>query len=298
MSIRRVYRIGFTLIELLVVVATLGLMVALIVPAMTLTASESRRLRSLDNLKRIGQCSFTWSEGRADGIIHPQSSSGETNWRGLGAFDWGGSDGTDPFYVGNIPPNFGAQTRPLSKLCTSGRTLMFSDFSAFHAPADVGQTPNPNYWDPWVDSTTSMALSKGTSYQGDFIWFNAGGVGLRFGTFMRPRDLMPVPSETTLFYESRFGQAFISSQEFIDGGAFGGTAVDVPGWYGDKSKFCVLFADLNAHMVKVRSQGDLFPISSFDPVVYPNRSVMARGPGWRIDCFPAPFIEEHSIGDP
>ncbi len=72
----------------------------------------------------------------------------------------------------------------------------------------------------------------------------------------------------------------------------------MPGWYGDKSKFGVLFADLSVRTIRLNKSGDMYPIDSFDPVKFPNRLVMARGPGWRIDCFPAPWIEEHYEGDP
>ncbi|MCZ6681963.1 MAG: hypothetical protein O7B26_02195, partial [Planctomycetota bacterium] len=86
---------------------------------------------------------------------------------------------------------------------------------------------------------------------------------------MRPHNLIPVPAETTLFYEARFAQAFIASQEFVDGGGFGGgTPVTVPGWYGDKSKFGVLFADQSVRTIRVNQSGDMFPIDSFDPVKF------------------------------
>src|SRR5262249_24184010 len=141
---------------------------------------------------------------------------------------------------------FAAKTRPLSKLCSTGNTLMLDDFSVFHAPADQGDAPNPNSGPGSNDAAISMAKAYGTSYQGDFLWIPSGNTGQRFGMFMRPLNMVPAPSETTLFYEARFAQAYISTQEFVAGGAFGGTPTEVPGWYDDKPKFASLFADLSA----------------------------------------------------
>ena len=169
----------------------------------------------------------------------------------------------------------------------------------FEAPTDEGHAANPNYSNDHPDASISMFKSKGTSYQGEFVWYPQGDEGgLRYGSFMRPTALMPDASETTVYTEARFGQAYISSQEFIDGGAFGGVAVDVPGWYGKIGEFAVGFGDGHAARVKIRKQGTMYDIQGFDPERYPNRSVMARGAGWRVDCFPAPWIAEHFTGNP
>ena len=115
---------------------------------------------------------------------------------------------------------------------------------------------------------------------------------------MRPLSLMPDASETTLYTEARFGQAYISSQEYIDGGALGGTPVDVPGWYGKIGQFAVGFADGHAAKIKIRKNGTMYPINGFDTERYPNANGMARGAGWRVDCFPAPFVIETFAGNP
>ena len=109
---------------------------------------------------------------------------------------------------------------------------------------------------------------------------------------------MPDAAQTTVYTEARFGQAYISAQEFIDGGAFGGVAVDIPGWHGRIGEFAVSFGDGHSAKVKIRREGTMYPITGFDSTRYPNRSVMARGPGWRVDCFPAPWVAEHFTGNP
>lgn len=293
MSNRSRYR-GTGLIEVLSLLSALALAAAVLVPAASSVTMESRRLRSVENLRQIGQLSGNWSAGREDGIVHPQSTGGETNWIGLGAWDWGGTNGESPNYGSG--GDFAEDTRPLNDAGPPGRSLLTSANTAiFHAPADYGFAPGPSKPD---GGDISVARWTGTSYKGESIYFSVFPNANRFGTFMRPLNLIPVPAETTLFYEARFAQAFISSEEFIAGGAFGGIPTTVPGWYGDKSKFCVLFADGGVRTIRLRQSGDMYPIDSFDPVEYPYRSVMARGPGWRIDCFPAPFVVEHPVGNP
>ena len=307
---------GFTLIELLVVISIIALLISILLPALSAARNEAKFVKSNANLNGISQLGVVYGGSThrpqdiecaaqlpdvPQGVVHPQATNGECNWRGLGAWDWGGGNGTDPFYK-QIPPGdprgFPGDTRPLTAENSGGRAGGSSDVSIFRAPNDEGHAVNPNYEDAWVDSRKSMFLSKGTSYQGEFVWFNSGGVGLRFGTFMRPSSRIPDTAQTVLFTEARFGQAYISSQEFIDGGAFGGTAVDVPGWYGKIGEFAVSFADGHAAKVKIRKQGSVYPISGYDSVRFPFRTVMARGPGWRVDCFPAPFVTEHSAGNP
>ena len=278
-------RFAFTLIELLVVIAIIALLISILLPALSAARNSAKFVRSQTNTKALSELGQILAGEehlpsssyigvnrlavRPIGVVHPQSAGGESNWIGLGAWDWGGGAGTDPDY--NETGDHAPETRPLTREQSGTGTSASAntDVTIFHTPTDEGHVANPNYQDPHPDATKSMFLSKGTSYQGEFVWFGAGEAALRFGSFMRPASLMPDASETTLYTEARFGQAYISSQEFVDGGAFGGTAVDVSGWYGKIGEFAVGFADGHAAKIKIRKTGTMYPIDGFDTERYP-----------------------------
>src|SRR5262249_10311083 len=116
MANRRVSR-GFTLIELLVVIAIIALLISILLPSLVQARQEGMRLKCVANLKSIGQAAQTHGLADPKGIIHPMSRAGWTAWRGLGAWDFGGSDGMCGEANSNWPPHspateMGVRTRP------------------------------------------------------------------------------------------------------------------------------------------------------------------------------------------
>ncbi len=321
MRVRVRDRVGFTLIELLVVIAIIALLISILLPAFSAARNTAKFVRSQANTHSIGQLGQVRAGSEhlpprriitflgkkiqiatlPKGVVHPQSDGGIERWVGLGAWDWGGGPGTQP----NFAPggDFSPERRPLTRE-NSGVGLASSenmDTRIFEAPNDEGHEINPNYTGSWPDDLISMRLSRGTSYQGEFVWFRATPPlegALRYGSFMRPTSLMPDASETTVFTEARFGQAYISAEEFVEGGTLGDVPFDVTGWYGKIGEFAVSFGDGHAAKIKIRKKGTMYHVNEFDILRYPNRRVMARGPGWRVDCFPAPFVAEHFVGNP
>lgn len=308
---------AFTLIELLVVISIIALLISILLPSLTAARQEGLRLRCVANLKVAGQHGTNNGSSETRGILHAMSTAGLINWIGLGAWDSGGQDGL----CGELRtgwPTFptiamGAPTRPFNR--STGGADITPDFVAkeYQCPSDEGTLENPNYEPRFNDPQPcddvqagvwreSMFRAAGTSYQGDFLWFattvQGESAANRLGSFMRPSSIMPNAAEQLLFYEGRFGQAWLSAQEWTD--VNGGTALDVPGWHGKLCEFNAVMCDGHAQKVKLCRENDMIDIAASFPAAEwgPFRNILARGNGWRVDALRGPPVRERFRGDP
>jgi hypothetical protein len=305
-------------LELLVIATTLCMLLLGAAAVATATRGQSMVVACQSNLRRIGQLSVELANQDSRMIPHRQSTSGERWWRGLGAWDWGGADGRCGYLRSDWhdpTQSLGAQTRPYSRMLYGVPVPPNADFSVFGCPADTGAAriapgyePSFGILSPCSDAEAdiifqSMFQAFGTSFQGDFIWYTGEVIdypntGLRYGSFMRPYEWMPNPSELVLFAESRFMQAYLGTQEFAAGGAFPDIpATPVAPWH-DPAGFNLLLTDGHVINAPVAVAGSLIPLTSFNPNDYPFREAMARGSGWRVDAFPEAFVLERRAGNP
>jgi len=308
---------GFTLIELLVVISIIALLVSILLPSLTAARQEGIRLKCQANVRSVNGYAQNNAISEPRGIAHAMAKSGEMYWRGLGAWDFGGSDGrcgemrSD---YGQLDASLGARYRPFNAAVAGPDFDVTMQFKEYQCPGDTGYAPIRNYRPGFVDDSPCtgdeveevqngpMWKERGTSYQGDFVWFGGPNdlgqpTALRYGSFMRPVSMVPNASETLLFYEGRFAQAFFSTAECA--AVNGGTPIDVAGWHGKMCEFNAVMMDGHAQRITLHNRGDMVDIvSKIDPVQYPYRAGMFRGVGWRYDAFPARFVVEHRTGNP
>lgn len=154
-------RRAFTLIELLVVVAIIGVLVALLLPAVQQAREAARRSQCLNNLKQFGLALHNYVD--VAGVYPPaitigQNPDGSLLWHG-----WSGLTRVLPFLDQN--QKFEGLNFELAYSAAANTTVTFLNFTTYLCPSD------PRAYDrAGTHHNTNYAFNRGD-------WFVWGGFG-------------------------------------------------------------------------------------------------------------------------
>ena len=98
--LKRFRRLGFTLVELLVVIAIIGILIALLLPAVQAAREAARRSQCTNNLKQIALACHNYADSSK---VFPSRMTGTGLIWGAGTPDWSTNRGRNSGFIGLLP---------------------------------------------------------------------------------------------------------------------------------------------------------------------------------------------------
>lgn len=148
---------GFTLVELLVVIAIIGILVALLLPAVQAAREAARRTQCTNNLKQIGLAIHSYHD--TYGNLPPAFN----NFHPLGSDDvrWGWATYILPFIEENILFDL-LDIENQTGLTPTAENGLQTQLSAYRCPSDDGPDLNPNFKRSGAElATSNYIISEG-----------------------------------------------------------------------------------------------------------------------------------------
>ena len=111
--------LGFTLVELLVVIAIIGMLVALLIPAVGAARARARQTTCASNMRQVGQAivNYETSKQRYPGYVEPRVAVGGSSAKQYLMWQAGGQE---PYFVDS---GFVPATSNTKQGCDAGQSI-------------------------------------------------------------------------------------------------------------------------------------------------------------------------------
>ena len=217
-------RAGFTLIEVLVVIAIIGVLIAMLLPALSGIRQSSRRVQCLSNQRQIGLAFLMY--------VNESKKSRHPDWAYVNYIDPQG--GTFPNYSMYAIGGYRATSVYLDEVPDDERPLNHytRDPNVWHCPSDRGQAPVLSTGFFGFPSTAELV---GTSYAWNLWAFQTnllsplGLNGRKLNEIRRPSETVLLGDYTCLSYNNSWpydvrptlrwhhDRRYLSVATFVDG---------------------------------------------------------------------------------